>query len=655
MLGVAARGGGLIAARDAVMAIAYFIILVARPSRRPHFGQQFLQKTEGETFERSFAAFQSCAVGHRLIATRPDSIAILRDGARLRGMTDGSLGRTYQEFMAAGALDEDLYLDGAIEAGRRFERDPGRAWFRTRVEAGHDMRHVLTGYGIDPLGESCLMAFRFGQTGHRGAFVIAALGFVVLAFRRQERLVPAMREAVARGRQARLLDLLAWEEALDRPLGAIQHEFGIEPPRHYGAGHAMSVANPPRIDIGRTFGPLAAMHAALDRAGIGMPCGIVARLAGQSVREIEYAIERVRHQFPVLQTSLRWIDGRATLEPIAATQAEMSADALLNFAASASGEVWRYRLVADGCDTWFQATWAHCAGDGLSMLRLVQAIAGATSEETPAPISARRSSRPRRPRAFSAWLPAFLMDQRYELIRLATPALTSPRVSWLRIPPRERDTIMATVRSDGKGMAGWLAAAAAIAFAEQQGQAAGNVLLNIPITRNDLAATNGFGFGVGSLRFPVKLARYRDVAALARAIGRRLSQLGDQGWDRNLERLLGDDPRRHARFARVEANRPADPNITISWKGHHPAIGQGVLRDVACFAAGPTLHVSAHSDASGLSLSVTSRQTASERHELLRHIARLIGSQSALVLRDLDDVAPAPQRQDAGRQLVTAG
>ena len=64
----------------------------------------------------------------------------------------------------AGEIDEELYLDGVIEAGQRFERDPARAWFRTRVEAGHDMRHVLTGYGIDPLGETCLMAFRFSQT-----------------------------------------------------------------------------------------------------------------------------------------------------------------------------------------------------------------------------------------------------------------------------------------------------------------------------------------------------------------------------------------------------------------------------------------------------------------------------------------------------------
>jgi hypothetical protein len=41
---------------DAARAIVYFAILMVRPSRRSHYGQQFLYKTEGGTFERSFAA-----------------------------------------------------------------------------------------------------------------------------------------------------------------------------------------------------------------------------------------------------------------------------------------------------------------------------------------------------------------------------------------------------------------------------------------------------------------------------------------------------------------------------------------------------------------------------------------------------------------------
>jgi ubiquinone biosynthesis protein COQ4 len=158
---------------------------------------------------------------------------MLRNRGNLADFPKGTLGRSYHDFMVGAAIDEDLYLAGAVEAGLRFERDPHRRWFRTRVEAGHDLRHVLTNYGIDPLGETCLMAFRFGQTGHAGACVIAALGFVVLAFRRQPGLVSAMREAYLRGRGGLLLDLLPWEEMLDLQLADVQHSARLDAPLRY--------------------------------------------------------------------------------------------------------------------------------------------------------------------------------------------------------------------------------------------------------------------------------------------------------------------------------------------------------------------------------------------------------------------------------------
>jgi len=226
------RGAGRLAS-NALLACCYFVIIAVRPSRRSHYGQQFLYKTEGGTFERAFAAFEQTEAGARLLATAPDSVALLRERAALQALPPGSLGYAYGDFMVRSEIDEDLYLAGAVEAGLRFERDPRRRWFRTRVEAGHDLRHVLTDYGIDPLGETCLMAFRFGQTRHVGAFVIAALGCSVLAGRRQPGLIAAVREAYRRGRAAQLLDLLPWEELMATPLAAVQQAAGLETPRRY--------------------------------------------------------------------------------------------------------------------------------------------------------------------------------------------------------------------------------------------------------------------------------------------------------------------------------------------------------------------------------------------------------------------------------------
>ena len=50
------------------------------------------------------------------------------------------------------------------------------AWFFRRVRDLHDLWHVLTGYGRDPLGEVCLLAFTYAQTRLTGLGAIAFLG-----------------------------------------------------------------------------------------------------------------------------------------------------------------------------------------------------------------------------------------------------------------------------------------------------------------------------------------------------------------------------------------------------------------------------------------------------------------------------------------------
>jgi hypothetical protein len=257
--------------------------------------------------------------------------------------------------------------------------------------------------------------------------------------------------------------------------------------------------------------------------------------------------------------------------------------------------------------------------------------------------------RPQNRQRFLAWLPSFLLDQHRNYVSLDLPAIGVPQVSWLSAPVADRERVMELARKASEGMAGWLAAAVALAFADQQGKPTGNILLNVPIARDDLGRTGGFGFGLGSLRLPVRLAGNPGMRVLASVIGQRLQQLANRGWDRNLERLLGPHPARHSRFARIKGRRSADPNITISWKGHHADLGvDGGARHVACFAAAPTLHVSAHTDAGGLSLSVTSRQSVAERNALLLRIARLLGCEAELTVRELD--GPGAGESDIARR-----
>ena len=68
------------------------------------------------------------------------------------------------------------------------------------------------------------------------------------------------------------------------------------------------------------------------------------------------------------------------------------------------------------------------------------------------------------------------------------------------------------------------------------------------------------------------------------------------------------------------------PVITVSWKGAHWGWGaEDGIRDAACFAVPSAAHISSHIDRNGLSLSVTSKQPAAMREDLLRRIIARLG------------------------------
>lgn len=363
------------------------------------------------------------------------------------------------------------------------------------------------------------------------------------------------------------------------------------------------------------------MHAALERAGIGAPCGLAARFEATTPPEMAEAITTARRQFPVLQTRLVWRGDRARLE---ALPFDDTAD-----------QVWSNELTTDGGAVWLTARWKHAVADGHSMLRFLKTVAAVMDRaELPA---FEPQSRPYGRRQHAAqWLPGFLAQQCRHYARVESPEPTpGAGTTWRVSSPSERDAILEAASNGCGGFIGPLAAATALSLIGlRDARESALISLNIPILRDDLAAVNGFGFGVGSVIFPIRVRRGARMASLSGEIACRVRRMARLGWDANLNLFLGQDPRRHHRFAAIRARRRDDPAITISWKGRH-ALG-GRVRDVACFAGSPSLHVSAHADEQGLSISLTSQQPAAQRERLLEDIfARLgVSPGPALHLRD---------------------
>jgi ubiquinone biosynthesis protein COQ4 len=192
-----------------------------------------IEALRGKTTLRQFARFRDSEAGRALLAARPSLLARLSDRASLAELPPGSLGRAYCDFVAS----ENLSAEGLVEASKIRPAPPvadAVTWFRERNREMHDLLHVTAGYGRDPLGEACVVAFSFAQTGQKGFAVIATVGATRIARRlRGEPVRRAVLEAYRQGKRAGWLIGADWENLLGEPLEAVRARFGVTPPTLY--------------------------------------------------------------------------------------------------------------------------------------------------------------------------------------------------------------------------------------------------------------------------------------------------------------------------------------------------------------------------------------------------------------------------------------
>ncbi len=187
----------------------------------------------GKTSLRQLARFRHTQTGQIVLAERRQLINRLQNRASLAALMPGTLGRAYHDFMAAENLSAEKLID-VSEFSKKLPPGDDMTLFRERNREMHDLLHIVTGYGRDPLGEACLAAFSFAQTGLKGFAVIAIVGA-----HRISRVLPghpvrrAVFEGYRRGRRAKWLVSADWESLLAEPVAAIRARHGIDPPAYY--------------------------------------------------------------------------------------------------------------------------------------------------------------------------------------------------------------------------------------------------------------------------------------------------------------------------------------------------------------------------------------------------------------------------------------
>jgi ubiquinone biosynthesis protein COQ4 len=192
----------------------------------------------GRSGEKIFRRFAAGPTGQAILREQRDLLAVLENRAALAALPDGSMGRAYFDFME----QEKLTADGLVTASQSWEQDvvaPDVNLFRNRMRDAHDLTHILTGYGRDPLGELCLLAFMNRHSKNPGQLLIVAMNWTQLPKPARAAVFQAWRG----GAKARWFQDLDYEALLARPLEEVRRELAVPSPTRYralGTQHVVS-------------------------------------------------------------------------------------------------------------------------------------------------------------------------------------------------------------------------------------------------------------------------------------------------------------------------------------------------------------------------------------------------------------------------------
>lgn len=196
-------------------------------------GQVFeiMRALNGDSTRRGYFRLLATAEGGRLAYAREELADRLDDRDWLATLPAGSLGAVYRDFTDAGGVTPM----GLVEVSAQVMTGLAHpvAWYGRRIRDAHDLWHVTTGYGLDSLGEACLVAFSYAQTRALGWAVIAAGAAIKSRQGPAQPYARAILEGWRRGRRAAWLPAQDWLALLPLPLEDVRARLGLAPPPIY--------------------------------------------------------------------------------------------------------------------------------------------------------------------------------------------------------------------------------------------------------------------------------------------------------------------------------------------------------------------------------------------------------------------------------------
>jgi ubiquinone biosynthesis protein COQ4 len=200
-------------------------------------GQVFeiMAALNGGASAKAYQRLLSTPKGGRLAYERVELARRLMDDAWLDGFADGTVGAAYRTFVRSENLSAEGLAEISREKNGRDEQPHPHAWFGRRTRDAHDLWHILSGYHRDGLGEACLVAFSYAQTGSLGWALIATGAALSSREGPKYPYRAAIWQGYTRGKAAKWLAGEDYEALMGEPLEAARKRLNITPATVYNA------------------------------------------------------------------------------------------------------------------------------------------------------------------------------------------------------------------------------------------------------------------------------------------------------------------------------------------------------------------------------------------------------------------------------------
>lgn len=189
-----------------------------------------IESLSGTAPHRLYGKMRRHPEGQRLLRERPDIVSLLSDRDGLRALPEGSLGRTYLDFIEAHGISPEGIRDASERGTQARWKRTGFAFMHERMRDTHDLWHAATGYQNDVVGEAALLAFYLAQNWNLGIALIVA---TALWKGRDAGVGGLILDGFRRGRSASWLPAQDWESLLPLPLDEVRARLGLGAPPEY--------------------------------------------------------------------------------------------------------------------------------------------------------------------------------------------------------------------------------------------------------------------------------------------------------------------------------------------------------------------------------------------------------------------------------------